>query len=102
MWVNYDSRSGAPSARASYNLSSFTDNGVGNITLNFSSAIGDANYSIAGSSSYETTGTGNSRSSSVCFFRDFASGSVRMLMHSITTADGAYGDSYLACAILCR
>ena len=48
-WVNFDG-SGAPSIRASGNVSSITDNGVGDYTINFTTAMPDANYAMVGSS----------------------------------------------------
>ncbi len=42
-WVNFDG-TGTPSIRASYNVSSITDNGTGDYTVNFTSALADANY----------------------------------------------------------
>jgi len=42
--------------RASGNVSSITDNGAGDFTLNFTTALPDANYSVVGSAS---TATGN-------------------------------------------
>jgi len=52
-WVNFDGTivNGAGSAsgiRASYNVSSITDNGTGDYTVNFTTALADANYSIGG------------------------------------------------------
>jgi hypothetical protein len=49
-WVNFNASSGTPSIRSSYNLSSITDEGVGKFTLNFSSSLTDANYSVVTSS----------------------------------------------------
>lgn len=42
-WVNFNG-TGAVSIRASGNVSSITDNGVGDYTVNFSTAMPDANY----------------------------------------------------------
>jgi hypothetical protein len=42
-WVNFDG-TGTASIRASGNVSSITDNGVGDYTVNFSTALADANY----------------------------------------------------------
>ena len=50
-WVNFDG-TGTPSIRASYNVSSITDNGTGDYTVNFTNALADANYSAVCSSSY--------------------------------------------------
>jgi hypothetical protein len=42
-WVNFDG-TGTPAIRASYNVSSITDNGTGDYTVNFTNALADANY----------------------------------------------------------
>ena len=44
-WVNFDG-TGTVAIRSSYNISSITDNSVGNYTINFTSAMSDANYSV--------------------------------------------------------
>ncbi len=55
-WVNFNG-TGTVAIRASDNVSSITDNGVGDYTVNFTNAISDANYSavITGE---QSTGTG--------------------------------------------
>lgn len=45
-WAKFNGSTGAVSA--SYNVSSVTVNGTGDFTINFTSALADANYSIAG------------------------------------------------------
>tara|TARA_R110000782_G_scaffold94159_4_gene177869 strand:+ start:225 stop:629 length:405 start_codon:yes stop_codon:yes gene_type:complete len=45
-WVNFDG-TGTPAIRASFNTSSITDNGVGDYTINFTTAFPDANYALA-------------------------------------------------------
>ena len=42
-WVNFNG-TGTVAIRASYNVSSITDNGVGNYTINFATAMPDSNY----------------------------------------------------------
>jgi hypothetical protein len=42
-WVNFDG-TGTVAIRASYNVSSITDNGTGDYTVNFTNAFPDANY----------------------------------------------------------
>ena len=42
-WVNFD---GTASIRASANVSSITDNGTGDFTINFTTAMPDANYAV--------------------------------------------------------
>lgn len=49
-WINFNG-TGTPAIRASYNVSSITDNGVGDYTINFTTALPDANYTMAGSCS---------------------------------------------------
>ena len=43
-WVNFNG-TGTVAIRASFNVSSITDNGTGNYTVNFTNAISDNNYS---------------------------------------------------------
>jgi hypothetical protein len=45
-WVNFNG-TGTVAIRASYNVSSITDNGTGDYTINFTTAMPDANYNIA-------------------------------------------------------
>ena len=46
-WVNFDGTTVTPSTiRSSYNVSSVTKNGTGDYTVNFATAMADANYSI--------------------------------------------------------
>ena len=53
-WVNFNG-DGTVAIRASGNVSSITDNGTGDYTVNFTNAMPDANYSVVGSG-----GNGNS------------------------------------------
>lgn len=56
-WVNFDG-TGTVAIRASYNVSSITDNGVGDYTVNFTTAMPDANYCFNLSANDNGTGTG--------------------------------------------
>lgn len=44
-WVNFNG-TGTVAIRASGNVSSITDNGTGNYTVNFTNAMADANYAV--------------------------------------------------------
>ncbi len=55
-WVNFNG-TGTVAIRRSFNVSSITDNGTGDYTVNFTAAMVDANYSPAG------TGSNNSGAS---------------------------------------
>jgi len=55
-WVNFDGTFGTSpftvangGIRAAFNVSSVTDNSTGNYTVNFTTAMPDANYSLVGS-----------------------------------------------------
>jgi hypothetical protein len=56
-WVNFDG-TGTPAIRASGNVSSITDNGTGDYTVNFTNAMPDVNYAVVGSSAVTTGGGG--------------------------------------------
>lgn len=46
-WVNFNGVPATPTIRASHNVSSVTKNGTGVYTINFSSAMADANYVVS-------------------------------------------------------
>lgn len=48
-WVNFNG-TGTVAIRDSFNVSSITDNGTGDYTINFTTAMPNANYSTVGSS----------------------------------------------------
>jgi hypothetical protein len=56
-WVNFNG-TGTPAIRASGNVTSITDNGTGDYTVNFTTAMSDANYSVSGTSGYYATPSG--------------------------------------------
>lgn len=49
-WVNFDGINNT--IRASFNVSSITDNGTGNHSVNFTNAMSDANYAVSITGSY--------------------------------------------------
>jgi hypothetical protein len=74
-WVNFDG-SGAVAIRANFNVSSITDNGTGNYTVNFTEALADANYTVVTNvKGTDSTGT---------------SGAERLLGHAITRTTGNF------------
>lgn len=54
-WVNFNG-TGTVAVRASYNVSSITDNGVGLYTVNFTTAMTDANFALSISGNRGDTG----------------------------------------------
>jgi hypothetical protein len=55
-WVNFNG-TGTPTIRSSGNVSSITDGGVGQYTVNFSTSMPDTNYAVVGTAA--TSGTAN-------------------------------------------
>lgn len=49
-WVNFNG-TGTVAIRASGNVTSITDNGTGDYTVNFTTAMSDANYAVSGGGS---------------------------------------------------
>lgn len=54
-WVNFNG-TGAVAIRASGNVSSITDNGTGDYTVNFTNAMSDVNYAVNVSGNVDATG----------------------------------------------
>jgi hypothetical protein len=75
-WVNFNG-TGTVAIRASFNVSSITDNATGNYTANFTNAMANANYTFTGSATddnasirivYESGTYGQHRTASACRF----------------------------------
>jgi hypothetical protein len=64
-WVNFNGTS-TVAIRASYNVSSITDDGTGKYDVNFSTAMPDNDYSVVSDGRYDT---GDSAGSSICTVR---------------------------------
>jgi hypothetical protein len=56
-WVNFNGTS-TVAIRASFNVSSITDNGTGDYTVNFTTALADGNYSFGFGSRQDQSGMG--------------------------------------------
>ena len=54
-WVNFNG-TGTVAIRHSFNVSSITDNGLGDYSVNFTTAMSDTNYAVAGSAKRSGTG----------------------------------------------
>ena len=54
-WVNFNG-TGTVAIRASFNVTSITDNGTGDYTVNFTNALEDANYAVVGAAQFGTSG----------------------------------------------
>ena len=85
-WVNFNG-TGTVAIRASGNVSSITDNGTGDYTVNFTTSMPDANYAIAASA--VATSTGNLMSIGTYAGPGYtqAAGSVRFGIRDDTSAN---------------
>lgn len=90
-WVNFNG-TGTVAIRASGNVTSITDNGIGDYTVNFTTAMPDANYAIAGTCQAIVSGTGSADTLMIKDGVAPTTSSVRLLVHrdSVGNVDSAY------------
>ena len=94
-WVNFNGTS-TVAIRASGNVTSITDNGTGDYTINFTTAMSDANYAITGAGGEGgTTGMGQ-RTPSI---GTVSTSSVRI---AIINQDATYTDPVYCCISIFR
>ena len=84
-WVNFNG-TGTVAIRASGNVSSITDNGTGDYTVNFTTAMPDVNYSFALSGKYDETSGNNTAVIAARVAGSIATGSLRVVSFSCSTA----------------
>ena len=93
-WVNFNG-TGTVAIRDSFNVSTITDNGTGDYTINFTNAFANANYAMTGSS-----GGQNSTSNGAVYQYDQATAkttsAARVLL--ITTSGGITNTPHIAVA----
>ena len=86
-WVNFNG-TGTVAIRSSYNVSSITDNGDGNYTVNFTTAMADANYCVT------TAGKANSTYHGIITIGSQSSGSVTVWGMTGTITAAYLGSQY--------
>lgn len=84
-WVNFNG-TGTVAIRASGNVTSITDNGVGDYTVNFTTAMPDANYSAVITAGF---GSGSRSALRATNISDMFAGSVR---YNVASSNGANDD----------
>ena len=93
-WVNFDGTSGSiGSGRANGNVTSITDNGTGDYTVNFTTAMPDANYSYALSGRQVTSVCGHLSP------HTFATGSLRFQTFNVDDTPGIRDYDFVSVAI---
>jgi hypothetical protein len=93
-WANFDGTQSVPPIRASGNVSSITKNGTGNYTVNFTTAMPDANFAAVSTSYQGSTGT----PANVVACLDYNTSSVHLLV-SDNNGDALYDGVFTNVAI---
>jgi hypothetical protein len=104
-WVNFNG-TGTPAIRASGNVTSITDNGTGDYTVNFTNAMPNTNYAVSGSARQDDNGVaGTMRVVSICAVGTLANAmqttSVRIATQYANSAIGN-DDVQVACVQIFR
>ena len=95
-WVNFNG-TGTIAIRASGNVSSITDNNVGDFTVNFTNAMPDVNYTTIGMCSDLVYGSATYLEGTT-----YSTTAVRLLTRSGYIATPATGDPTIACISIFR
>lgn len=94
-WVNFNG-TGTVAIRAQYNVSSITDNGTGDYTVNLTAAMVDANYAVTGIPEYTNTRP----DPTICIAPSGRqTGSVRI---NVGMSNGLYMDTNTVCVVIFR
>jgi hypothetical protein len=92
-WVNFNG-TGTVAIRSSYNVSSITDNGTGDYTINFATALSDANYAVISQAVVSTA------SGAFTFYNQGAAPTTSAVrVNSTTSAFAAVDAAYFSVAI---
>jgi hypothetical protein len=92
-WCNFNG-TGTVAIRSSFNVSSITDNGTGDYTINFTTAMPNANYSSL------LTAGGSGIQSAVVADGTTARTTTTLRMFTLTSAGGLSDSAFISVAIL--
>lgn len=92
-WVNFNG-TGTVSIRDSFNVSSITDNGTGDYTINFTTAMPNLNYAVDGSCGISSGFYGRSVTPIT-----YSTSSIRVQTGYVTTVSTAEDQTYVNIAI---
>jgi hypothetical protein len=99
-WVNFNG-TGTVAIRASFNVTSITDNGTGNYTINFTTAMTDVNYSAVGSTKYNASAEGqNLRFGASTYASDITTTTLKV--QSLNAGSAALTDSEMISVAIFR
>lgn len=82
---------------ASGGISSVTDNGVGDYTLNFTTAFADANYTVVGQSADTNSGSGNFK----VFTNSGMNGTLFLKTTTAVRLGGTHGAEHTEMCVIC-
>lgn len=103
-WVNFNG-TGTVAIRASGNVSSITDNGTGDYTVNFTAAVPDANYAVSGLAQLNGSSTNGNGNTIITLNRipanALTTSSVRIMSQAID-GSGTFADSLNVCVSIFR
>jgi hypothetical protein len=100
-WVSFNG-TGTVSIRSSFNVSSITDNGTGDYTINFTTAFSDTNYSFVSGGMYAGVADSGAGAQAFNARQDFppTTTSLRGMWKQGNTADGR--DTLYCCVAIFR
>ena len=100
-WVNFNG-TGTVAINASGNVSSITDNGTGNYTVNFTTAMTDVNYCAVSASSKSTSSASENQ---VTQMFNYATGSIRIgtgVFTGVANVNWTSNDQPIVCVSIFR
>jgi hypothetical protein len=98
-WVNFNG-TGTPASRRGFNVSSIVDNGTGDYTVNFATAMTDANYAVNVSCGTGTTvGAGTEFVQTGVPKRGYAPSTTSIRVGVSNNATAAYDIAYISVSI---
>ena len=95
-WVNFNG-TGTVAIRRAFNVASITDNATGKYTVNFTTAMADANYALAG---FSTFGANTAPASALSAGNDFAPSTSSCTVKSSNTTSGGTQDAPYVCVAI--
>lgn len=98
-WVNFNG-TGTVAISASGNVTSITDGGTGIFTVNFTTPLPDANYSVVATTSGSATGTGSPRTAAANSARDLTTGSFVLLVFVVDSTNSFQDPAVAGVAVL--
>jgi hypothetical protein len=91
-WVNFDGNTSPGTISSSFNVSSVTRNATGDFTVNFTTALVDANYAVAGTASGGIGASVNHSTSTVNSLRIFVYNSNGTAVNLVDTSVIIFGN----------